>query len=280
MIKQFVNCLILLAVLLFGSLTQNVEAAYDTKPFDISATRLPKKYQGHDIEKIFSNLRKKRNDNYAGKGEYETLEKYKLRIESEKFKPILGKILIGDFIAIKTEIIPGNFEREPNKFNAPMSGYNIDNKSLYITLPFAPSTTLSEESIIVKRKSKGNKYLGMNSFGASTYISNDSHFFYALTVKNVKDLNTIEEGKYDRYIEATLQNIEPEKAKKLKGKISAIYLVSISEPYDDVYSYAHQATISSPSADEYYYYKTYVNISKIIIYYEPSGEILTTLDYK
>src|SRR5712691_9888921 len=65
---------------------------YSTEPFDSAVEKLPPQFHGNDPEVIYSVLDARKKS--ATKGEFETTEEFRLRVQKEEALPIVGNLTI------------------------------------------------------------------------------------------------------------------------------------------------------------------------------------------
>lgn len=93
---------IIVLALLSGGIG-DARAAYDDKPFDSSAKRLPESYLAHDVEALATALRERR---IGPKDEFETTDQARARIRKAAEPPLLGSVRLDSLVAFRISIDP------------------------------------------------------------------------------------------------------------------------------------------------------------------------------
>lgn len=145
------------------------QPTYDTKPFDLSVSKLPPNYMGHNIAKLYFELEKK----FPPKDEFERQESYINRIQS--FKPT-------DLYAFAIETYPSN------------SHYNAEKQTLGVSFNIGKyfgndSSRWGKELANVRtisHKVSEEKYIGSNAYGAKAVVKKREHWDFGIAFSNVQ----------------------------------------------------------------------------------------------
>jgi hypothetical protein len=235
---------------------------YSEVPFSLNGKSIPKGYAGHDLFKIYKKL-KERQD--RKKKEFETTDEFNSRIERESKIPLFGKIYSGDKLALKANS---------------KSIYDADRKILSIRLSLAYSWNHNFNMGVHGQRIKeyDKKYIGSNAFGATKEITEEYISDTILIVKNYAEYDVLEEQYLrNKYLQIELNEISREVAKKLKGKISTLYVFDIIEPFSDEEKYYDKATMDNPLTRIIDNKLVYGNLIEIILYNTQTGEIIYKL---
>lgn len=100
---------------------------YSTVPFDITLNKVPTGYKGHDLELLYKSLRKKLPE----RGEFETTEDYKKRIERVTKEPLFGQ-LTGQSTFATVLNLDSHWNLESNWVGYSNIEYDADHKVLKI----------------------------------------------------------------------------------------------------------------------------------------------------
>ena len=225
--------------------------------FDTTLEKLPRNFNGHNIEKINSFFKQ-----YASKkGEYETTEEYRKRI---------AQINSENIYAFKME----------DSWRIQQS-YYADSQLLRIEINTTPVNASDDfydkrESFIVKEKRQSERsYIGKNAFGASVGVREIYSLQYSLALVNGKGefLNGNGFEVYQLDI-----NISPDKAKILKEKLAFLIICKIKSQYENgpiVFDGGQyiKPTLSNPIELVYKIYYLNVKALEIWAYNEQTGEI-------
>lgn len=189
---------------------------YDLNPVDLTAAMLPKNYMGNDLKSIYEAL-KKRKEN-AQKGEYETTDQYKQRIQDEEHKPLTGTLTVNDLFSFVV---------------IPESEYSADSQTLILKAG-TTSVIMDKESdissigihvpVLIYKEST---YIGSNAYGASTGVEKIrwNGIVLALSNKSALPLATQEYG--EEFIKLDLENITPETAKAIRENLCIAFICKL-----------------------------------------------------
>lgn len=257
-------------------------------PFDINEEKLPPKYKGTDIAKLYSLLSKKAP---LKKEEFETTAEYEKKI---------AEAVPGDIYAFKID--------EGSGFRGlRVNPYDADSQKLQITLETEWLSEFTIEdyraSFIIKTSNKdSHSYVGSNAFGATREVTSYSATQYGLALVNQQDFGSsgYDDNKYNiktpltsiRKVSIAL-DIPPDRARTLKNSIGVLLLCKptlyksdaklnvrkgndlIFEKYD-----SSQATIDRPTS--HLYERKYINVEilAIWIYDIRTGEVISKTQLK
>lgn len=272
--------------------------AYDTKPFNTNLESLPPQYIGNDIELIFDTLFDRQKS--GKKGEYETTEQYRLRLNAEKLSPIIGDLDVGSIFAFRLDEIKTEYDADNESLNVyfiPTLVFEdfdarIENFDKYKSI-------LNENIRAVELKSNVSyeKYLGMNSFGVRKEVTRILSYDYQLSITNWK--NFIDE-KYTKPKEVDDSNDSTSKllsemrskdplpykipitaslptnaatAKSIRNNLRGLLVCKLVEPYLSTYGSLKEPTIDSPTEHRIQYLYLNVKLLEYWVFNNVSGEV-------
>jgi hypothetical protein len=180
---------------------QAMESRYSTQSFDLSLSSLPNNFRGHNAIDIYKAL-EKRNAT-STKGEFETTEAYRRRMESETNEILLGSLTRHSVFAFVIERLE--------------SEYDADRQILRVKAELSrvrEGVTLRENEkdllwkIIDRDRSS---YIGTNAYGAKVKVDRNDSDFYEIAFANYSQFPVI------RYLDKFQQQLEDDE-KKLSEK--------------------------------------------------------------
>lgn len=268
--------------------------------FDMNRDRLPPKFNGNDIAKVYKQLEK----SIPKRSEYETAKKYFGRIK---------EMIPSDLYVFKIETIADIICNDSNI----LVSYNADKEILEILIMFEKldSWTLEcdyedflkrkdskvdiiskypdiivadnmsfggkkviperEQSLVVKSFSNiTGSYVGRNAFGATRQVTESQKETFYLALTNSKKIQ--EEGRCNYKVLRYELAIPPEEAKKVKPNISLLAICRLT-PTINPYFYMTEyklPTIDDPYKRKNVKYYVSINLEAIWIYNTVTGMIL------
>lgn len=219
--------------------------------FDTTLEKLPRNFNGHNIEETYNLLKLKASK----KGEYETTEDYRKRIAQMNSENIY------------------TFKIE-DSWLIHIDPYYADSQILRIEINTTPVNASDDfydkrESFIIKEKRQSERsYVGRNAFGASVVVREAYYLRYGLALINGKSF-----GIYRLDI-----NVPPDKAKNLKEKLAFIIICKIKSPNEnDPIAFEGgqyiKPTLNNPIELVYTIYYLNAEALEIWAYNEQTGEI-------
>ncbi len=213
---------------------------------DNSATALPERFTGHDIERVYQSL------HTSGRSEFETTEAYRKRLSDE------ADASVYHFIVEPKEIV-----------------YDADKGEMELRLwvKVDPSTTdIDEDSAMlpVRNKVERTTFPASNAFGVQVQVQRTSETAYGLAAVKVpatligqRVLSALYDGRYQSFVEIRLP-MTPEEAQRRKQWLRFLYrarpsINTKSRTYSDNYEW--KATIDSPTSRVTESFGVYVDVS-------------------
>jgi len=224
----------LLSILTNVTMAKQAIASYDLKTFDVSISKLPVGYNGHNIKKIITELYKRKN---AKKDQYETTKDFQNRIARKNNQPIYGKVLSTGYQTYVTQL-----DQE----------YDADKGTLVL------STGIDDKDELLAAFTNENSPTRVfcEFYNLKTDIMSNSAFN-----------KYISKGKFS----LSMKSIPPNKAKKYKGKIDILYVLRVTNPSDVDGSGQHWKTgIQETTTNSF---SLPVNVSQIWVFNKSTGEI-------
>ena len=235
----------------------------EVNPIDLACTKLPKNYTGHDLESIVKALESRQIS--AKKGEYETSEQHKQRVQDEERKPLIGLLGVNDLFSFVVN---------------PESKYNVDLQTLTLIVKTVGVMNNSEIDnsrvgirgpILYYDKST---YMGSNAFGASIEIEKIRMSMILLSLSNKSSLPLNKPTYGAGTFEFKLENIPPETAKAIREGLQVAFIYKLEEPYHSEGRLLHQPTRDEPS-DSFFNSANILATSKAVwVFNKVNGEIL------
>jgi hypothetical protein len=236
---------------------------FEANQVDLACTALPKNYTGHDLVSIFNALKNRKIS--AQKGEYETTEQYKQRVQNEEQKPLIGLLGVNDIFSFVVN---------------PESKYNADSQTLTIVVKTTGvlngfKTDNSRAGILGPTLYyKKSTYMGSNAFGASTEIEKILMLKVVLAFSNISALPLDKPTYGEKNIEFKLENIKPEIAKVIREQLQVAFIYKLEEPYHSVGSMIHEPTRDEPRDSSFIIENVLATSKAIWVFNKVNGEIL------
>lgn len=149
-------------------------SGYSNVPFNASVEKLPALYRGADPVALYNALVQRRKR--SAKGEFETSERYRQRIQREEGTPLLGHIGLNSVMAFEIPDLETSFDADAQTLLAVISlgypkigvGPALDKRSLELKFKPDPTTT----------------YVGSNAFGVKVVVKRQRSSSYGLLLEN------------------------------------------------------------------------------------------------
>ena len=211
-------------------------------PFDTNIETLPVNFLGHDLKRIYVALSK--SEDTFKKSEYESTDKYNARLIDLKNKILLDNFTYGDTYV---------YVHKKNWSNK----YDADNGALKVSLNFDTYYKFFGDGNVLDDNSKmrfeaftisenKSKYVGSNSYGASTTIRRTESVEGAFAIANwwlLKRILSIDS--YMRHVDFDFK-VSPEKAASLKENGAWLFVYKLDHPYILETREYHTPTINEP----------------------------------
>lgn len=260
---------------------KEVVVPYLTTPFDINIQKVLVPFVGHDIEKIFNSIEESSSANV--KGEFETTEQFKQRIEKQSSSPFFASIK-------KTDTLAFVFK--------PQTAYDADSETLTVSIGLSPvweSVKIDRNRMAIGIKTDRHsekKSMRQNKMGAQIEVSERYYETYELallnhtrfdterilseTMKKIYQSEMYEEirnkMKEDTFVFRIKMGVE--EAKAVKDYIYTLFIVNPAEPFTSKGAILSKATFDNPS--ESLCNKRYLNanLAGVWIYNSKTGTII------
>lgn len=253
-------CLVLLTALVGGcDLDQAIQGpntseetvVYDTAPFNLSTQKLPQNYNGHDIEKVHTDLLR-----VPEKDEFETTEAYKKRLQAAAPPGLY---------AFRDELVYSEYDADTEMLEIP----------LYLKTAHVTDKACTVAGIITKRiENPVKKYTGKTAFGVEVEVEKHSGEEYGLA------FGSDSVGGYDSDFGVIKIRLAPDAAKSQKSNLAMIYVCKIRAS-DDALIFAffdfelQTANISNPVEEDYTQNYVFADLQEIWVYDYLTGQILS-----
>ncbi len=226
--------------------------SYSTIPFDITAEKLSKGYQGHSLLDIYQKLTIPHP-----KGEFETTEEYEARVARWKLSPILGQITPSDTLAfeILDVLAPDALSL---KYDA--DSEELTAKIKFETHDFNDGKTRWLETYY-RSKNLGS-HMGVTRMGVKFKVT--SHVGTSIGIGVKEQIEPI----------SISRKFSRDEALKLKLLTRVYAIVSLDEPYKVDDSTSSSASLDNPNEWYTKYLGLYVNLKAIILVNIETGEII------
>ncbi|MCC6502247.1 MAG: hypothetical protein IT362_03805 [Deltaproteobacteria bacterium] len=175
-------------------------------PFDINAEKLPPKYKGNDIVKLYSNFVKRAP---LEKNEFETTEEYEKKIASVTLDAIYAMKFDMD-TSRRSEIYP--YDADTNKFKIQLTTE---------TLSFSSFEDRRGSFVVKEMNKRSESYVASNAFGASRLVKGYVATQYGVALVNEDDFGSDDHGTRTVNVEI---DVSIDKAKQLKDNIGILLL--------------------------------------------------------
>lgn len=285
---------------------------YTTEQIDINLEKLPPNYFGNDPKSIYFAIQKRKNS--AAKGEFETTEQFQKRRANENSLPIIGQISLDGLFSLQTK-------RSEIKYSADASEFIIEIELGKVSEPLgyslakmknpaykADNYNENAKEISLTYETVGSRtYIGSNSYGATTEVSEHNSESYNSAVANYNEFpfkETIKEDALRRaketedmyrragltsYMRNTISDYDkewrlrttvkanPDEAKTLKNNIKVLLIAKLDEPLISDSFYHKAPTMDSPSEYTSTSRYIYMNLKEIWIYNQVTGQIYSKI---
>lgn len=249
------------------------EHIYSENPLDLTIATLPANYHGHDPEDLYRRLNARKGR--EAKGEFETTEAYRARVQSEATKPILGTLNTSSIFACEIA--------------TRMATYDADRQVMHVTTSLfhvfeglMGKANKEKRSLVCKRISKRDSYIGTNAYGASVEVTKSTHYEYGLAVGNYFHFPIRTEqfkslGSYEQELFAFDLKMDPTTAMKTKENLRLLAIFKLQPPFTLEGSLYLKPTFDSPL--EFFTWYLYINaeLLEILLYDAKTGEIFDRL---
>ena len=232
--------------------------------FQNNVDKLPPNFNGHSLKSIYDILEKR--EKTKAKGEFETTEQYRQRVEQDNKKPLWGSLNISSTLGFVSKV---------NEIGSPINNlYDADNQIMTYTLTPERSQNLEtkynsnylEKNNCFQIESKtvlSKDYVGTNSYGSKIDVRQTVSYISTLVIENW-NLNEWEK------LEA---KIPIEKAIIAKNKSRVLFIGELVKPYFSTGYLSSKPTIQNPRDSAWIYNYLHLNIREIWIFNEETGEV-------
>lgn len=222
---------------------------------NILPVKYPPKYSGDDISKIIAQV-KKLNAKAGKKGEFETSEEFNARLEA-----VTESNMFKSFTIV---FKPQNLRQE----------YDADKSKLTVAI-LASDYTCPEICLKNNKKMTGT-YIATNAYGAKikVYKFDSSTIRLEVSTEKYKDTNFSSYNNMDTIVVFA----DKEAAKKMKGKIALAYTVYPIPPFYEVQRHKYGPTFGDPTYVSSNEQIVTIEVKKIAIFNNSTGEIYGELN--
>lgn len=268
------SLLLLLSVLVFsgthnGQVSQSRDARlnraepssllsrYSIQSFDLTITRLPTGFRGHDAEAIYKRLAKR--GSALSKREFETTESFRTRITAESAQQLMGGLTRSSIFAF----VIGNVE----------SRYDAD---LQILKTWSALKTVSDDtnyknqnrSVQWGKHNLSKHYVGRNAFGVLAKVESHKVDVFEVAFENYQDFPVVKyidsvqedvlksigvtpksEDDYETFGDvafAAALKMDPQSARRAKKNLRVLLVCRLRPPYTIEGGHYTKPTIDSP----------------------------------
>ena len=246
----------------------------DLNPFDLSITKLPKNYIGHDLRSIYEALLK-RNKN-TEKDTYETTAQHKQRIQDEDRKPLIGTLTVNDIFSFVVIPTFKHFNADNQTLSLKVKAYNTVDWEDYSTEVGIYGPELYDNK---------STYIGSNAYGVPMKIVKLRKEWVGLAFTN--ELSAFPLYKDNGgWFEFVLANITPETAKTIRDNLNIAFIFKLepveviskleerSFSYLSMESLYKKPTIDSPLDELVLFHNVHATSKEIWVFNKTNGEIL------
>lgn len=243
---------------------------YSKMPFDSSINKLPSRFYGHDLKYIHQKITAFNKE--ANKGEFETSEEYKRRMDSNVSNPniLYDKVLSESLLAFRSE-------------QAVNSEYDVDSAIVKIQISlneFRGLFNLSNENLLnipIIYQRKDVRYLTQNSFGSRVVVDKTTGQDWGLLVSRTQFID----AKYGSYSFSMPMDINTAKRLKQRIKDESVACLVVghlaSPPYMIEDKLWKQATFDSTDAYDVALHMVGFSVTELWIFDVKNGEIFAKL---
>ena len=243
-----------------------------TANFDPSVRKLTPNFVGHNIKTIYNELSKRSSG--AEKGEFETTEEFRSRVQRENTAPLSGNLDKNGLFAFTLTNSSGEVF------------YDADLRMMTVAIVLENVSTTSDKKAMTSQFDLSEeKYEASNAYGAKTMVTrmldknheiafgNYSNFGKTRYVNSITRKLGYTSDIHAR--DAILIQIQMEVgiARKVKEHLKALALVRIIEPYTFEDTFYRKPTFNDPK--EYFVHYCYLNteLEELWIYDDTTGEV-------
>lgn len=211
------------------------KSQFASAAIDLSAPSLPIGYVGNDLKTIYSAIRQIQKNNQ--KGEYETTDQFRERIQNENAKPLAGALSLNDSFTFVT---------------TPRSTYDADTKVL--ALMVSTTDALDGDNIDSSKSRIAGPYLykrestysGSNAYGAQMTVRKMESEEIGIVFLNKKKLPTVKTPS-STTIQLNVENIPPEIARNIRNNIRIAFIYKTEKPYLSEGLFTNKPTRGDPT---------------------------------
>jgi hypothetical protein len=266
--------------------------AYSTQPFDLSAGSLSPNFRGHNAIAIYKSLAARKTG--ADKGEFETTEAYRQRLDREASAPLVGSLTKDSTFAFVVKGIDSQYDADSQvlharaKLSRVTEGVSLSENRMALTW-----------DIVSKDHSS---YVGTNAYGASVKVERNISDFYEIAFDNylnfptVKYLGKVEQEVVDentkRYADLGIQHpdsdfdylkhtgffadlkLDVPTAVKAKENLRLLLICKLSEPQTIEGSMYDKPTIDNPNEYLITNYSINTHLLEIWFFDNSTGQVL------
>lgn len=255
--------------------TPDVSAAKDTSPsdfhsttpFDISVKALPPRFAGNDIAAIYDALK----NIESGKGEFETTQQFRDRMNSERAKPIVGSLTYDSTFAFQVTPVQTHYDADRGILHAELDLSDVWKKELE-----TDDSRLALTSLHVS--DGGTDGVGSNAFGASRRITTTNYVQYEVAFKrtNMGSLARYRHSGLEQTISISI-SMGPDEASTVSLQTQALLICKLASPFVSEAEIYKTATLDDPT--EMHSTEFYVHVAPLDLWlYEPStGKVVVKL---
>ncbi len=249
--------------------------AYSTEALDLTTTKLPAGYMGHDPERLYTALAGK----FSEKGEFESTQEYEARLAQARTTPVIANLSLSDTFAGQIDLSKGTHEVR----------YDADQKVLRVTLEldlavldtgsFRYENRLKE--IRLKERTKVlDVYTGKTAAGVEREVPKRQMDSWELLFTNFQSF-PFKRGKYadvtfDMELPIALPMDVPA-AKAAKPNLRALAVFQFKEPYIRNYENHVMPTLSLPEERLLHWYFLVTEVKEIWFYNLEMGEVYSKI---
>ena len=232
--------------------------------FQINVEKLPQDFNGHNLKLLYDSLEKR--EKTKDKGEFETTEQYRQRIEQDNNKPLLGMININSTIAFVEDV--------NNLVSNIKNLYNADNKTMTYTLEGERSqnSEIKYSSSYLDKKNcfqidlivaLSKDYVGTNGYGTKANVRQTISYIPSLVIENWNQGNWGE----------IQVNMPINVALTAKNQSRILFIGKLTKPLFSSGYMSSKPTIQQPRDSSWIYNYLHLNLEEIWIFNKETGEI-------
>jgi hypothetical protein len=228
-----------------------------TTNFDRSVVKLLPNFTGHDIKTLYKEMSTRSAG--AKKGEFETTEEFRVRVQRENAAPVLGNLDKNGIFAFTIENYGGE------------TLYDADQRIMTVGIRLSDAwkdtnVESDKKALTSQSESSEETYEGSNAYGAKVQVTRLSGKHYEVAFSNSSQFGMT------RSILIQIP-MEVSTAKNVKDHLKSVAVVRLLEPYTFEGVLYDKPTLNLPKEHFYQFYYLNTELLELWVYDDTTGQI-------